>query len=215
MKIVFILVLLCIVTYSLAWGRRGGRRSFRRYQSSRNRRISQPTRQTTKRPYEADRNSGKSRCIARGCCWDRLRNRCNCQNGSRSFWRGRRAAKIKVHLSLTNCNCDGYEGGGHGGGPRPFRVVCTKASSSSSNRRNQKSKGDCSKKNQNDCTYNGNPHKCSDYNKNKQEKFYTELIATIAPKQCGTLNLPNAPCPKGPFNTKRTCSEIDYINKNS
>ncbi|CAC5371792.1 unnamed protein product [Mytilus coruscus] len=204
MKIVFILGLLCIVTYCQGWGTRGGRQSFRRYQSSRNRLIYPITRLTSKRPYDV----GKSRCVASGCCYDRMRNRCNCQAGSRSFYRGKRAAKIKVHLSLTNCICDGYEMGGHGGGPRPFRVVCTKASSSSSNRGHQKS--NCSKKNQNDCTYNGNPHKCSIYNNNKQEKFYKELIDTIAPKQCGTLNLPNAPCPKGPFNTKKTCSEIDY-----
>lgn len=62
--------------------------------------------------------------------------------------------------------------------------------------------------------YNGNPHRCSGYTNNMQRQFNKEVIAAIAPKQCGTLNLPNAPCPTGPFNmfkTKRTCSEIDYI----
>lgn len=192
MKIVFILVLLCIITYCQAWGRRGGRWSVWMYQSIRNR--------------------WTSLCVAHGCCWDGLRNRCNCESGSRSFWRGKRAGKIQVDLSLPNCYCKGYERGGHGRGPRSCRVICTKESSISSNRGNKKSKGSCSQKNQNnDCMYNGNPHRCSDYNNNKQRQFYNELIAAIAPKQCGALNLPNSPCPKGPFNTKRTCSEIDYI----
>ncbi|XP_052086470.1 uncharacterized protein LOC127723760 [Mytilus californianus] len=152
MKIVFFLVLLCIVTYCQASGRRE----------------------------------------------------------ERVNWRGRRAPKIKVNLSLTNCKCNGYEGGTHGGGPRPFRIVCKKTSSGSKKKGKKKNKGDGSKKITNDCTYTGNPHKCSDYNNNNQEKFYKELIAVIAPKQCGNLNLAGAPCPEGTFNTKKTCEEIDY-----
>lgn len=80
------------------------------------------------------RNRRISLCVAHGCCWDGLMNRCNCESGSRSFWRVKRAGKIQVDLSLPNCNCKGYEMGGHGRGPRPFRVVCTKESSISSNR---------------------------------------------------------------------------------
>lgn len=110
-------------------------------------------------------------------------------------WRVKRAGKIIVNLSLTNCKCKGYEGGGHGGGPRPFRIVCKKETKNSIT---------------NDCTFTGNPHKCSDYNNNKQEKFYNELIAVIAPTQCGNLNLAGTPCPTGTFNTKKTCNDIDY-----
>ncbi|VDH89177.1 Hypothetical predicted protein [Mytilus galloprovincialis] len=107
-------------------------------------------------------------------------------------WRGKRAGKIIVHFSLPNCKCTGYEGGGHGGGPRPFRIVCKRNAIT------------------NDCTFTGNPHRCSDYNNGKQEKFYKELIDAIAPTQCGNLNLPDRPCPTGTFNTKKTCKEIDY-----
>lgn len=180
--------------------------------------------------------------------------------------------KIKVNLDISteNCHCDGYEGGGHADGPRPFRVVCTKVSSSSSNRGNQENaqtcspnkgnqkntmnkgesskktenqknrdncsktkgnkkdkedcsknkenqecKGDVSKETQNDCTYTGNPHRCKAYNNDNQEKFYHELLAAIAPHQCRNINEANAPCPQGPFNTKKTCDEIEYNLVNS
>nr|AKI87976.1 shell protein-5 [Mytilus coruscus] len=129
---------------------------------------------------------------------------CQASDGQeeRVNWRGKRATKIKVNLSLTNCKCNGYERGTQGGGPRPFRVVCKKG--------NKTNKGNGSKKITNDCTYTGNPHKCSDYNNKNQKKFYNELIAVIAPKQCGNLNLAGAPCPTGTFNTKKTCKDIDY-----
>ncbi|VDH89170.1 Hypothetical predicted protein [Mytilus galloprovincialis] len=120
---------------------------------------------------------------------------CKCTGYEGVNLRGKRAGKITVNLSLTNCKCKGYEGGGHGPGPRPFRIVCNKE-----------------KKNSiaNDCTFTGNPHRCSDYNNKNQKKFYKELIAAIAPTQCGNLNLPGRPCPTGTFNTKKTCNEIDY-----
>ncbi|CAC5414023.1 unnamed protein product [Mytilus coruscus] len=76
---------------------------------------------------------------------------------------------------------------------------------------NKKNKGGGSKKTTNDCTYRGNPHVCSDYKNNNQERFYNELIVVIAPKQCDKLNLPNATCPTGTFNTQQTCTDIDYI----
>ncbi|VDH89179.1 Hypothetical predicted protein [Mytilus galloprovincialis] len=72
------------------------------------------------------RNRRISLCVAHGCCWDGLMNRCNCESGSRSFWRGKRTGKIQVDLSLPNCNCKGYEMGGHGRGPRPVRVYTNK-----------------------------------------------------------------------------------------
>lgn len=207
MKVVIVLVILCIVTYCKSWGtRRTNFSVWRRTQTSVRRRPSVSSRRHG-RPSQS--RGRRQQCIARpSCCWDQTSSRCNCQSRSSRWGRGKRAGKIQVNKAITNCNCRGYEGGGHGAGPRPFRVVCSK--SISSRKGNQKKKGECTKKNQNDCTYTGNPHPCRDYNK-KQEKFYEELLATIIYKQCSNLNLPNSPCPTGTFNTARTCSDIDYI----
>ncbi|VDH89167.1 Hypothetical predicted protein [Mytilus galloprovincialis] len=139
-------------------------------------------------------------CIVTYCnASDRQRERVNL--------RVKRASKIKVQFSLTNCKCNGYEGGTQGGGPRPFRITCKKVSKK---KKTKKNKNNVPTPVANDCTFIGNPHTCSDYNNNNQKKFYDELIDVIAPKQCGNLNLAGAPCPTGTFNTKKTCKDIDY-----
>ena len=67
-----------------------------------------------------------------------------------------------------------------------FRITCKKVSKKTKTKKN---KGNVPTPVENECTFSGNPHTCSDYSNNNQEKFYDELIYVIAPKQCSNPNL--------------------------
>lgn len=155
----------------------------------------------------------KSQCEAQSCCWDQFENMCTCAVGSDNHLRTRRSNhKIHLQWSISDCDCKGYELGTTGKGPRPFRVVCSKVTT---NKGNKKKKKECSTTFSNDCQYDGNPHHCPEY-KNNENKFYSELLATIGPFQCDQIDVLIMPeknknrCPTGNFQTKKTCKDYPY-----
>lgn len=53
------------------------------------------------------------------------------------------------------------------------------------------------------CQYGGNPHKCNDYNKKGQSKFYFQLLDVIGREVCNNMKILNEKvCPQGTYFTK-------------
>lgn len=78
--------------------------------------------------------------------------------------------KNRVHDNWsTNYNCNEWEGGGSWSGPRILRVLCTKScySQNPSQKENEKGKGVCEKKTQNNYYYDGNPLLLVKYNRSQ------------------------------------------------
>lgn len=129
----------------------------------------------------------------RGYCWDEPTNECDCQSRRKRQLRVISAAKIPVQMLIENCDCDLFEGGNPGTGPRQVRVICTQ-------KEEEKKKDVCKKPT--DCRYDGNLHPCKQFNK-RQEQFYQELLHVIINFQCHNF-FSQKQCPIGPFHTNNT-----------